>query len=84
MIFDQEARIFKNVIICSYSTYRKLKKQFPNKEILPDAHCPNSWFYYINQTGQVRHYDALTGILYDHCIGELTSVMIKTRYAVSA
>lgn len=83
MDFEQDANIFRNVVICSYKNYRGLAVKYLNKKILPDAHCPDTWFYYINRDGKVRHYDTITGSLYDMCIGDFGSVMIKTRFAVA-
>lgn len=82
MDFNQEADIFRNIIICSYANCRKLTAKFPNKKVMPDAHCPDTWFYYINRDGKVRNYDTLTGMLYDQCIGDFNSVMMLTKYSV--
>lgn len=82
MEFDTEPKIFTNVIICSLANFRKLSTKYRNKRVLPDENCPDTWFYYITRLGKVRNYDMLTGMLYDHCIGELSSMMLLTKYSV--
>lgn len=77
----KELYTFKNAIVCSYKHANKLKSKYPKKGMLPDANCPNTMFYYINNIGIIRHYQ-ITGKLLDYYQGNLGAIYMPTKYKV--
>lgn len=56
---------YSRALITAFKNLNQVKERYPNREVVPEAYCPDDQLYYFNPNGHARMLDLKDNTLWE-------------------